>query len=60
MSPKTGRPLKKDPKDTRIQVRLDKDTLNKLDICVDESKSNRSEILRQGINLVYANIKKEK
>ena len=60
MSPRTGRPLKKDPKDTRIQVRLDKDTLNKLDTCVNRSKSNRSEIIRQGIDLVYANIKKEK
>lgn len=60
MSPRTGRPPKQNPKDTRIQIRLDKETLNKLDSCADEKKSNRSEIIRQGIDLVYAEIKKEK
>lgn len=53
-----GRPLKENPKDTRIQIRLDKDTLDKLDICVKENNSNRSEIIRQGIDLVYAKTKK--
>ncbi len=60
MSPRTGRPLKENPKDTRIQIRLDKDTLVKLDTCADTSKSNRSEIIRQGIDLVYAKLQKIK
>lgn len=59
MSPKTGRPLKENPKDTRIQIRLDKETLDKLDCCSNEHNSNRSEIIRQGIDLVYAKISKK-
>ena len=58
MSPKTGRPPKENPKDTRIQIRLDKQTLEKLDVCAEHKKSNRSEIIRQGIDLVYAETKK--
>ncbi len=60
MSPKTGRPLTENPKDTRIQIRLDKVTLDKLDVCVKVNNSNRSEIIRNGIDLVYAAAKKEK
>ncbi len=59
MSPKTGRPLKENPKDTRIQIRLDKETLNKLDTCVDDTKTNRSDVIRQGIDLVYAKTKEK-
>lgn len=60
MSPKTGRPLKENPKDTRIQIRLDKNILNKLDYCARRDNSNRSEVIRQGIDLVYAEMQKEK
>lgn len=58
MSPRKGRPPKEDPKDTRIQIRLDEKTLRKLDLCVEREKTNRSEVIRQGIDLVYANKKK--
>ena len=53
MSPRTGRPPKDNPKDTRIQIRLDKKTLDKLDSCADNKKTTRSEIIRQGIDLVF-------
>ena len=59
MSPRTGRPLKENPKDTRIQIRLDKDTLKKLDECADEKSTTRSDVIRQGIDLVYAEIKEK-
>ena len=58
MSPRTGRPPIENPKDTRIQIRLDKETLEKLDCCSNENNSSRSEIIRQGIDMVYAKIKK--
>ena len=58
MSPRAGRPPKEDPKNTRIQIRLDEKTLEKLDICVEQCNSNRSEIIRQGIEMVYATTKK--
>ena len=60
MSPRTGRPLKENPKDTRIQIRLDKDTLEKLDKCAESKDTTRSDVIRQGIDLVYAELKKKK
>lgn len=54
MAAKMGRPPKENTKDTRIQIRLDKDTLTKLDKCVEKESSNRSEVIRKGIDLVYA------
>ncbi len=60
MSPRTGRPPKENPKDIRIQVRLDKDTLDKLDECSEAEQTTRSEVIRQGINLVHAKTKKNK
>lgn len=59
MSPKTGRPPKENPKDIRIQIRLDKSTLEKLDECADNEKTSRSEIIRHGIDLVHAKINKK-
>ncbi len=60
MSPRTGRPLKDNPKDTRIQIRLDKETLDKLDDCANNKNTTRSDVIRQGINLVYAETQKKK
>lgn len=58
MSPRTGRPPKDNPKDIRIQIRLDKDILDKLDECAKINQTTRSDIIRQGIDLVYAKIMK--
>ena len=54
MSPKTGRPPKENPKDTRIQIRLDKEDIVKLDKCVERDKSSRSEVIRKGIHRIYS------
>ncbi len=51
--PRTGRPPKENPKSVRIQIRLDKDDVKKLDVCVEREDSNRSEIIRRGIDLVF-------
>lgn len=59
MSPKLGQKIKDNPKDTRIQIRLDKETLAKLDSLVAEQHSDRSKIIRQGIEIQY-NRRKEK
>ena len=47
MPPRTGRPPKENPKDIRIQIRLDKEELQKLDECVKREASTRSEIVRK-------------
>ncbi|MBE6845057.1 MAG: CopG family transcriptional regulator [Ruminococcus sp.] len=58
MSSKMGRPKSDNPKDVRFQIRADKETMEKLDYCAKENNSSRSEIIRQGIDLVYAKTKK--
>lgn len=56
MNKRVGRPFSENPKDTRIFVRLDKDTLTVLDSCADVLKTSRSDIVRQGISLVKEKI----
>ncbi|MGX4592330.1 ribbon-helix-helix protein, CopG family [Clostridioides difficile] len=41
-----------------IRVRADKDTIDKLDECVNLLDSNRSEIIRKGIDKIYDDLKK--
>lgn len=53
MSPKMGQKIKDNPKDKLIQVRMDKETVEKLDCLVSEQNSNRSKIVRQGIEIQY-------
>lgn len=59
MSPKLGQKIKDNPKNTRIQIRLDKELIDKLDCLVSEQNSDRSKIIRQGIEIQY-NRRKEK
>ncbi|HBE9110336.1 TPA: ribbon-helix-helix protein, CopG family [Clostridioides difficile] len=54
---KMGRPTE-NIKDTMIRVRADKDTIDKLDECVNLLDSNRSEIIRKGIDKIYNDLKK--
>lgn len=53
MSPLKGQKIKDNPKDTRIQVRLDRDIIEKLDCLVTEQNSNRSRVIRKGIEIQY-------
>jgi len=47
---KMGRPVIGKPKDIRIAVRVDKDTLEKMDNVCKQKKISRSELFRQLIN----------
>ena len=60
MSPKMGQKLTDNPKDKLIQVRMDKETVDKLDCLVTEQDSDRSKIIRQGIEIQYNQLNKEK
>lgn len=53
MSPLKGQKIKDNPKDTRIQIRLDKETIKKLDCLAAEQNSDRSKIIRKGIDIQY-------
>lgn len=59
MSPlKKGQKLTDNPKDTTVRARLDKETLKKLDCLVAEQNSDRSKIIRRGIEIQYENREK--
>ncbi len=53
VSPKMGQKLTDNPKDKRIQIRMDKEVIEKLDCLVSEQNSDRSKIIRQGIEIQY-------
>lgn len=60
MSPKMGQKLTDKPKNKLIQVRMDKETVEKLDYLATKQDSDRSKIIRQGIELQYESFKKIK
>lgn len=45
--------MDKQNKDTMLRVRVDDDTLNKLDYVVEKQSSDRSKVIRQGIEIQY-------
>lgn len=53
MSPKMGQKLTDNPKNKLIQVRMDRETIEKLDYLVTEQNSDRSKVVRQGIEIQY-------
>lgn len=58
MSPK-GRPTES-KKDTRVYVRMDDETIAVLDKCKEQLDTTRSEVIRQGINLVNEKLEQKK
>lgn len=53
MSPKMGQKITDNPKNKLIQVRMDKETVEKLDYLAAEQNSDRSKIIRQGIEIQH-------
>ena len=60
MTPKLGQKIKDNPKDITIRARVDSDTVAKLDYLAEKQKSNRSKIIRQGIELQYEKEQKKR
>lgn len=59
MSPRTGRPPKMGKsKNVSLQLRITEDTANKLLECSERLKVSRTEVIEQGIDLLYNNVKK--
>ncbi len=53
VSPKKGQKLTDNPKDTTVRARMDAETVKKLDYLVAEQNSDRSKVIRQGIEIQY-------
>lgn len=59
MSPKTmGRPPSKDPKNDRVTVRLDQETVRVLDSYCAQEGVERADAVRKGIRKLEADLKK--
>ena len=54
---KMGRPTDS-RKDTEIRVRANPETMRKLDACSKKLNTNRSEIVRKGIDKMYDDLEK--
>lgn len=59
MSPRTGRPKSDNPKSERITVRLDDETLRKLDEVANVNSETRVQTIRRGIEALYSDLKKK-
>lgn len=51
--------ISENKKDYMLRVRMDKETLSKLDACCETENKTRSEIVRKGIEEQYDRIEKE-
>lgn len=58
MSPKTGRPHSDNPRQMRVEVKMTSDELEKLDFCCKYAGKSRSELIRDGIGLIYEKLSK--
>ncbi len=58
MGIKKGTKLTDKPKNNMLRVRVDEETLDKLDTVCEETKKSRSEIIRNGIEEQYKRVKK--
>lgn len=59
MGIKKGTKLTDKPKDFMLRVRLDSETVNKLDTVCKEKSISRSEAVRDGIEQQYQKVKKK-
>ncbi|MNW45267.1 Ribbon-helix-helix protein, copG family [compost metagenome] len=57
-SKKMGRPPSDKPKSKTIEIRVDQETLNKLDASAEKLNTSRSAIVRKGIEQVYDELQK--
>lgn len=59
MSPiKKGTKLTDTPKDTMFRVRMDKETIEKMEFVSDKLGISKSEVVRKGINEQYQKVKR--
>ncbi len=59
MSPRTGRPPSDNPKSIETRVRMTEADREKLDFAAKILKLPKSEVIRQGINVMYEKAKQQ-
>lgn len=59
MSPRTGRPKIDKPKSTQLAVRLDDETLKKLDEVANANSETRVQTIRRGIEKLHSEMAKK-
>ena len=52
-------PHPENPLDTEIKLRIDKETLEKIEYCKEEMNTTRSDVLRKGVQRLYDEIQKK-
>ncbi|PWW42999.1 MULTISPECIES: CopG family transcriptional regulator [Paenibacillus] len=57
-SKKMGRPKSDKPKSKTIEIRVDDEIMNKLDFSAEKLSTNRSDIVRKGIEKIYDELQK--
>jgi len=58
-APKKGRPVSDNPRAEKVETRMSKDELDKLEYCCEVTGMTKSEAIRAGINLIYTHLKKQ-
>ena len=58
MSPRTGRPTD-NPRNQRLGIRMTQDELEKLEICCKKTGMSKTEVIGEGIQLVYEKVVKK-
>ena len=59
MTPAHGRPPSKDPKRNDTRIRLTDSEAQKLDYCSKMTGMTKADVIRKGIDMVYAEVKKK-
>lgn len=59
MSPAHGRPPSKDPKRNDTRIRLTDSEVEKLIFCAKQTGMTKADVIRNGIDLVYAEVTKK-
>lgn len=57
MSPRTGRPKAEKPKTIEVKARIDEETNKRLVDYCKKNDTNKTEVVRKGIDLVLGNTK---
>ncbi|MFM9278145.1 ribbon-helix-helix protein, CopG family [Paenibacillus jiagnxiensis] len=57
-SKKMGRPPSDNPKSEKIEIRVDQETMSKLNAAAEKLNTTRSDIVRKGIEKVYDELQK--